>query len=109
MNSHRRFRRPAMPRRAAALAFGALLCMFSSTVQHSAQASTMSGEMQVSLAIRDICTMDTDSPQPRIACSAGAPFRLFKDSFFAASPAPSEPEVFATSFAMNENSVEIAF
>ena len=100
---------PRSTARVAALAASALILAFTPFEPHVAHAGTISGEMRVSLTIHDICTMNTEIPQPQIACSAGAPYRVYKDDFFAVSTATVAPEMLMTSTSVNRKSVEIAF
>ncbi|WP_109480738.1 hypothetical protein [Paraburkholderia sp. C35] len=104
---HRLSRRPSSQTgRLAALAVAALLCVAPAAIDRPAHAATANSEIQVSLTIYDICTMNTDAAQPQVACSAGAPFRVYKDDYFAQQDAQT-PAVFAAS--SYGSSVEIAF
>jgi hypothetical protein len=110
MFSHRHSGLPAQPGRPAALVTGALLflcLLLPAAVDRPAHAATVSGEIRVSLTIRDVCTMNTNATPPEVACSAGAPFRVYRDGDFA-SP---DSAALASSFTTSETgeSVEIAF
>jgi len=108
MFKHHHPGRPAHPGRLAALAIGALLCLLLPAAgERNAHASAVSGELLVSLTIRDVCTMDTDSAPPEVACSADAPFRIYRDGNFASSGSATADPLFT---ATNSNdSMEIAF
>ncbi|SAL43299.1 hypothetical protein AWB71_02296 [Caballeronia peredens] len=46
-------------------------------------AATGSAELPVTLTIYDICTLDTNSRQPAVACSAGGQYRILTGEYFA--------------------------
>lgn len=100
--------RPAQPGRLAALVVGALFCLLlPAAVEKNAHAGTVSSEFLVSLTIRDVCTMNTDAAPPEVACSAGAPFRVYRDGDFAAPGSTATPSLFTAS--TRSGSIEIAF
>lgn len=106
---HRYARRPSSLtgcRTALTFAVAVLLCLPPAAVEKSAHAATTTSEIQVSLTIRDVCTMDTDTVQPQVACSSGAPFRVYRDGFFAQANEQALGVFVATA---HEGSVEIAF
>jgi hypothetical protein len=108
MFMHRHSGRPAQPGRAAVLAIiGGLLCLSPAAVDRPAHAATVSGELLVSLTIRDVCTMNTDAAPPQVACSADAPFRIYRDANFATPDPAAASSMFTASD--NNGSVEIAF
>ncbi|MHB9840822.1 hypothetical protein Q8F57_039070 [Paraburkholderia terrae] len=104
---HRYSRRTStLTGRRGALALAALLCLSPAAVEKAAYAATAASEIQVSLTIHDVCTMNTDAIQPKVRCSAGAPFRVYRDSYFARGN-DQALGVFAT--ATHDTTVEIAF
>jgi len=104
---HRYPRRPSsLTGRRAALVVAVLLCLPPAAVEKTAHAATTTSEIQVSLTIRDVCTMDTRAAQPQVACSAGAPFRVYRDGYFAQANEQALGVFVATA---RESSVEIAF
>jgi hypothetical protein len=105
---HRHSGVPALLGRLAVPIVGALLCLLlPAAVEKPAHAATVSGEIQVSLTIRDVCTMNTNATPPEVACSAGAPFRVYRDGNFASSDSAALASLFTTSD--SGESVEIAF
>ncbi|MBN3755848.1 hypothetical protein G3N95_23085 [Paraburkholderia sp. Tr-20389] len=104
---HRHPRRPSpLTGRLGALALAALFCLSPVAVEKTAHATTVSGQIQISLTIRDVCTLNTDAPQPQVACSADAPFRVYQGNYFA-SPDAQGHAVFAAT--ARNTPVEIAF
>ncbi|ALL63327.1 hypothetical protein K788_0007995 [Paraburkholderia caribensis MBA4] len=104
---HRYPRRPlSLTGRKGAFALAALLCLSPAAVETTAYAATAASEIQVSLTIHDVCTMNTDAVQPKVACSAGAPFRVYRDGYFARG---NEPALGFFATAAHDTAVEIAF
>jgi hypothetical protein len=104
---HHHPRRPSLlTGRLGALAVVVLCCLSPAAVQKAALAATITSEIQISLTIHDVCTMNTDALQPRVACSAGAPFRVYQDGYFASA---SEQSSAAFATMAQKTSVEIAF
>ena len=104
---HRYLRRPSsLTGRRGALALATLLCLSPAAVEKTAYAATAASEFQISLTIHDVCTMNTDAVQPKVTCSAGAPFRVYRDGYFAHANEQALG-VFAT--ATHDTAVEIAF
>ncbi|CAD6562630.1 hypothetical protein ACFQ3P_38450 [Paraburkholderia sabiae] len=103
---HHPGRPSALTGRLGALTLAALVCLSPAAIEKTARAATISSEIQISLTIRDVCTMNTDDATPQVACSAGAPFRVYRGNYFASATEP-RSAVFAT--ASRDGSVEIAF
>jgi hypothetical protein len=46
-------------------------------------AHTGSSQLPVTLVISDICTLETSTPRPRVACEAGGQYRILSGEYFA--------------------------
>ncbi|WP_176052213.1 hypothetical protein [Paraburkholderia caribensis] len=104
---HRYSRRPSsLAGRWGALALAASICLSPAVVEKIAYAATAASEIRVSLTIHDVCTMNTDAVQPKVTCSAGAPFRVYRDGHFARG---NEQPLGVFAAAAHQTAVEIAF